>query len=254
MTEKKHRSVILFGEWQRPLGALSLEQKGMLLDALLAYPEGKRPISPTRCSGWRGPLWKGASTRTPASGRRPASAGPRRGQRGPRAAGTAKSVAKIANAMRRWQRWLYLVLIPSLILVLHLILSLSLILSSRMGRLTALTRPSRPRAEPDFCPPDEGEVRDYFIRKNGTEAQADRFRAFYDPTGWRVGQNPMRNWQAAATVWMARDRERPAPAETYVPKNKAFYATRPPEQAKDFLKDAALRRQAMRKRKEAVTQ
>ena len=49
----------------------------------------------------------------------------------------------------------------------------------------------------------------------------------------------MRNWQAAATVWMARDRERPAPAETYVPKNKAFYATRPPEQAKDFLKDAA---------------
>ena len=27
-----------------------------------------------------------------------------------------------------------------------------------------------------------------------------------------------------------------------------------PEQAKDFLKDAALRRQAMRKRKEAVTQ
>lgn len=43
LTEKKHRSVILFGEWQRPLGALSLEQKGMLLDALLAYPEGKRP-------------------------------------------------------------------------------------------------------------------------------------------------------------------------------------------------------------------
>lgn len=148
LTEKKHRSVILFGEWQRPLGALSLEQKGMLLDALLAYPEGKRPISPTRCSGWRGPLWKGASTRTPASGKRPASAGPRRVPRGPRAAGTAKSVAKIANAMRRWQRWLYLVLIPSLILVLHLILSL--ILSSRMGRLTALTRPSRPRASPIF--------------------------------------------------------------------------------------------------------
>ena len=41
MTEKKHRSVILFGEWQRPLGALSLEQKGMLLDALLAYQIGR---------------------------------------------------------------------------------------------------------------------------------------------------------------------------------------------------------------------
>ena len=122
------------------------------------------------------------------------------------------------------------------------------------GEADCADAPLPPPDEPDFCPPDEGEVRDYFIRKSGTEAQADRFRAFYESNGWRVGQNPMRNWQAAATVWMARDRERPAPAETYVPKNKAFYATRPPEQAKDFLKDAALRRQAMRKRKEAVTQ
>lgn len=64
----------------------------------------------------------------------------------------------------------------------------------------------------------------------------------------------MRNWQAAATVWMARDRERPAPAETYVPKNKAFYATRPPEQAKDFLKDSGPEKAAMRKRREPVTQ
>ena len=155
--------------------------------------------------------------------------------------------------MRRWQRWLYLsdsvsdtgsasdsesepdIVLPD-------------------GEADCADAPLPPPGEPDFCPPDEGEVRDYFIRKSGTEAQADRFRAFYESNGWRVGQNPMRNWQAAATVWMARDRERPAPAETYVPKNKAFYATRPPEQAKDFLKDAALRRQAMRKRKEAVTQ
>ena len=53
------------------------------------------------------------------------------------------------------------------------------------GELTALTRPPAPD-EPDFCPPDEGEVRDYFIRKSGTEAQADRFRASMNPTagGW----------------------------------------------------------------------
>ena len=43
MKEKKHSSVILFSEWQRPLGALSLEQKGLILDALLAYPSGARP-------------------------------------------------------------------------------------------------------------------------------------------------------------------------------------------------------------------
>ena len=123
-----------------------------------------------------------------------------------------------------------------------------------MGRLTALTRPSRLRTSPIFVRRTRVKSGTTLFRKSGTEAQADRFRAFYESNGWRVGQNPMRNWQAAATVWMARDRERPAPAETYVPKNKAFYATRPPEQAKDFLKDAALRRQAMRKRREAVTQ
>lgn len=150
LTEKKHRSVILFGEWQRPLGALSLEQKGMLLDALLAYPEGKRPdfTDPMLRMAWtfmEGGLDENARKWEETRQRRAEA-----GTKGPRAAGTAKSVAKIANAMRRWQRWLYLVLIPSLILVLHLILSLSLILSSRMGRLTALTRPSRPRASPIF--------------------------------------------------------------------------------------------------------
>jgi hypothetical protein len=35
---------------------------------------------------------------------------------------------------------------------------------------------------------------------------------------------------------------------------KGRKAPLPPEQAKDFLKDAALRRQAMRKKRKAVTQ
>ena len=33
--------------------------------------------------------------------------------------------------------------------------------------------------------------------KGGTAAQAQRFRDFYESNGWRVGQNPMRSWQAA---------------------------------------------------------
>ena len=43
MKEKKHKSVILFSEWKKPLQALSLEQKGRLLDALLDYPNGVQP-------------------------------------------------------------------------------------------------------------------------------------------------------------------------------------------------------------------
>lgn len=43
MEDKKHRSVILFSEWKKPLRALSLEQKGLILDALLDFPDGRRP-------------------------------------------------------------------------------------------------------------------------------------------------------------------------------------------------------------------
>lgn len=40
---KKLKSVILFSEWKRSLVRLSLEQKGMLLDALLDYPDKGDP-------------------------------------------------------------------------------------------------------------------------------------------------------------------------------------------------------------------
>lgn len=39
----KLNSVILFAEWKRPLSGLSLEQKGILLDALLDYPDSGDP-------------------------------------------------------------------------------------------------------------------------------------------------------------------------------------------------------------------
>lgn len=43
MEDKKHKSVILFSEWKKPLRGLSLEQKGQILDALLDFPDGLRP-------------------------------------------------------------------------------------------------------------------------------------------------------------------------------------------------------------------
>lgn len=40
---EKLNSVIVFSEWKRPLSGLSLEQKGVLLDALLDYPDRGDP-------------------------------------------------------------------------------------------------------------------------------------------------------------------------------------------------------------------
>ena len=40
MKDDKHKSVILYAEWKKPLQNLSLEQKGRILDALLDFPDG----------------------------------------------------------------------------------------------------------------------------------------------------------------------------------------------------------------------
>lgn len=59
------------------------------------------------------------------------------------------------------------------------------------GEADCADAPLPPPDEPDFCPPDEGEVRDYFIRKSGTEAQADPGSGrSMNPTAGGVGSEP----------------------------------------------------------------
>lgn len=43
MKDDKHKSVILYAEWKKPLQNLSLDQKGRILDALLDFPDGIIP-------------------------------------------------------------------------------------------------------------------------------------------------------------------------------------------------------------------
>lgn len=105
-----------------------------------------------------------------------------------------------------------------------------------------------PRKTERFHPPELEEVRAYFAGKGGTADQAQRFRDFYESNGWRVGKNPMKSWKAAASGWIARDREKQKTAN--MPRGKAFLNTRPPEEAAkagDFLADAARRRTLKKK-------
>lgn len=64
-----------------------------------------------------------------------------------------------------------------------------------------------PTPKSRFSPPDVETVKTYFAEKGGTEAQAIRFHAYYESNGWKVGRNPMKNWKAAASGWISRDRE-----------------------------------------------
>lgn len=90
-----------------------------------------------------------------------------------------------------------------------------------------------------FHPPDIGEVKAYFAEKGGKDEQAQRFMDFYESNGWRVGKNPMKSWKAAASGWMARDKEREK--DPVFQRNRARYVSRPPEEAEktgDLFKDA----------------
>ena len=100
-----------------------------------------------------------------------------------------------------------------------------------------------PAPKSRFSPPDVETVKSYFAEKGGTEAQAIRFHAYYESNGWKVGRNPMKNWKAAVTGWISRDKEEAKTANA--PRNRAFMASRPAEEAenaKNFLADAARRR------------
>lgn len=54
-----------------------------------------------------------------------------------------------------------------------------------------------------FIKPYVEEIRSYCeSRKNGIDAQA--FFDFYESKGWKVGNTPMKNWQAAVNTWERR--------------------------------------------------
>ena len=58
-----------------------------------------------------------------------------------------------------------------------------------------------------FTPPTLDEVKAYADEK-GYTINAERFSAYYESNGWKVGRNPMKDWRAAVRNWASRDGER----------------------------------------------
>lgn len=61
------------------------------------------------------------------------------------------------------------------------------------------------KVAPRFVPPTIDEVR-AFIQQNGFDIDAENFIDYYTSNGWRVGKNPMKDWQATIRTWARRDR------------------------------------------------
>ena len=55
-----------------------------------------------------------------------------------------------------------------------------------------------------FAPPTREEVAAYIAEK-GYAVDPDRWMAYYESNGWRVGKNPMKDWKAAVRTWATND-------------------------------------------------
>ena len=54
--------------------------------------------------------------------------------------------------------------------------------------------------------PTMGMINDYFISKQSTSDEAEKFYDFYESKGWKVGKAPMKKWQSAANNWIRRNK------------------------------------------------
>lgn len=78
------------------------------------------------------------------------------------------------------------------------------------------------RASTRFAPPTAEEVRAY-AQDKGLQMDAEAFVDFYASKGWKVGNAPMKDWQAAARNWAKRDRASPSqPKATKVVRDQQY--------------------------------
>lgn len=69
-------------------------------------------------------------------------------------------------------------------------------------------KPQRRTAPARFSPPSVDEVQNY-ITSQGYAINAANFVDFYTAKGWRVGNNPMKDWRAAVRTWQRREQQTP---------------------------------------------
>jgi hypothetical protein len=78
--------------------------------------------------------------------------------------------------------------------------------------LTKHKNQTRKSTSKRFEKPSLQEVQAYCQeRKNSVDAQG--FIDFYESKGWKIGKNPMRNWQAAIRTWERNDFQTSTPSQ-----------------------------------------
>ena len=76
-----------------------------------------------------------------------------------------------------------------------------------------------PPPEKRFVKPTVDEVRRYCIER-GNRVNAEQFVNFYESKGWKVGNQPMKDWKACVRTWEVKDR---AASSTVTPVKKTAF-------------------------------
>jgi hypothetical protein len=84
-------------------------------------------------------------------------------------------------------------------------------------KANAKEKECRAEAPRRFTKPTADEIRAY-CRERGNAVDPQRFFDFYEAKGWRVGNQPMKDWQAAVRTWEGRDSARPRDQGGYAKK------------------------------------
>ena len=72
-----------------------------------------------------------------------------------------------------------------------------------------------------FVPPTYEEVNIY-CNERGNNVDAQAFVDFYTSNGWKVGNNPMKDWKAAVRTWEKRDNKK-KPAQPAPQKKESYF-------------------------------
>lgn len=75
--------------------------------------------------------------------------------------------------------------------------------------ITEGDKADKPPARPKFVPPTVDDVRTYCCEQGYMHVDPDRFVAYYQSNGWKVGKNTMKDWKAAVRGWESREKENP---------------------------------------------
>lgn len=77
-----------------------------------------------------------------------------------------------------------------------------------------------------FTPPTMEELKAYAQEKHYTTFDAELFMSHYESVGWRVGNNPMKSWQAAVRTWVKRDKNKQRASDAAAPNRQHNFVER----------------------------